>query len=257
MRRFVAACSMAVIALAVLAGCGGSSSKTGSGASSDTNANGGSSSSDLSKLIADASKQKYKITYDNGGSSLTYAQDGNGNSVFGDGDSLTFVSKAATVSCDKSSGSWKCTQSPVSASELTNPFLGVLQSQKAALSALGDTFGHTTDTTIAGRDAQCLTFSQKDILGGAGAAIAGAVGAKLKGSATYCIDKKTGITLEVSGTDDSGKKSTVLAVTKFETPIDSDFTPPATPQKVTVPTIALPGGGTPPNITLPTIPGGG
>jgi hypothetical protein len=249
---------MVVIALAVLAGCGGSSSKTGSGASSDTNANGGSSSSDLSKLVADASKQKYKITYDNGGSSLTYAQDGNGNSVFGDGDSLTFVSKDATVICDKSSGSWKCTQqSPAAAGELTNPFLGVLQSQKAALSALGDNFGHTTDTKIAGRDAQCLTFSQQDIAGGVGGAIAGAVGAKLKGSATYCIDKQTGITLEVSGTDDSGKKSTVLAVTKFETPSASEFTPPATAQKVTVPTITIPGGGTLPNITLPTIPGGG
>jgi hypothetical protein len=244
MRRFVAVCSVAVIAVAVLAGCGGSSSNTGR-ASSNTNANGGSSSSDLSKLIADASKQKYKITYANGGSStLTYAQDGNGNSVFGDGDSLTFVTKDATMSCDKSSGSWTCTQSPASVNALTNPFLGVLESQKAALSALGGNFGATTDKTIAGRDAQCLTFSQKDLLGGVGNAIAGAVGAKLKGSASYCIDKKTGITLEVSGTDDSGKKSTVLAVTKFETPSASDFTPPATPQTL-------------PNITLPTIPGNG
>ena len=107
MRRFVAFCSVAIIGVAVLAGCGGSSSKTGTGGSSTTNAGGGggsSSNDDFSQLVADASKQKYKVTYDSGdNNSLTYAQDGNGNSVFGEGDSQTFVSKGSTVTCNKSS----------------------------------------------------------------------------------------------------------------------------------------------------------
>jgi hypothetical protein len=139
-----------------------------------------------------------------------------------------------------------------------NPFLEVLTLQKTYFSALGDRFGKTTDKTIAGRDAQCVTFSQKDILGSVGGAVAGAAGADLKGSATYCIDKDTGTTLEISGTDDSGKESNSLVVTKFETPSDSEFTPPATPStlpNLTIPSsITVPGGGT---INLPTIPGGG
>jgi hypothetical protein len=266
MRRFVAFCPVAVIGVAVLAGCGGSSSKSGTGASSDTSASGGggsSSSDDLSKLVADASKQKYKVTYDSGdNNSLTYAQDGNGDSVFGEGDSLTYVSKGSTVGCEKSSGTWQCTQSPVSVGAIGNPFTGVLSLQQTYFSALGDHFGKTSNKTIAGRDAECITFSQKDILGKVGGAIAGALGKNVKGSATYCIDKQTGTTLEVSGTDESGKNSHTLVVTKFETPSASDFTPPATPKKV--PGISLPAGITlpsgvtlPPGITLPSIPGGG
>jgi hypothetical protein len=260
MRRFVTLCSVGLISVAVLAGCGGgSSSKSGTGVTSATNSNGGASDGELSKLVADASKQKYKITYTSGGSnSLTYAQDGNGNSVFGEGDSLTFITKDSTVSCQKSSDKWECTKSPVSLGAASNPFLGVLTLQKTYFSALGNKFGKTTDKTIAGRAAQCVTFSQKDILGGVGGAIAGAAGADLKGSATYCIDKATGTTLEVSGTDDKGKASSGLVVTKFETPSDSDFTPPATPGTVpglSIPSsITVPGGGT---ITLPTIPGNG
>jgi len=259
MHRFVALCSVALISVAVLAGCGGgSSSKSGTGNTSVTNPDGSASDSQLSKLVADASKQKYKITYSNGGSdSLTYAQDGNGNSVFGDGDTLTFVTKDSTVNCEKSSDTWQCTKSPVSG-DASNPFLQVLTLQKTYFSALGDKFGKTTDKTIAGRDAQCVTFSQKDILGSVGGAIAGAAGADLKGSATYCIDKDTGTTLEISGTDDKGKESSSLVVTKFETPSDSDFTPPVTPgtnPNLTIPSsITVPGGGT---INLPTIPGNG
>ena len=80
-----------------------------------------------------------------------------------------------------------------------------------------------------------MTFSEKDLAGSVGGAIAGAAGASLKGSATYCIDKQTGTTLEVAGTDDSGKQTTSLLVTKFETPSASDFTPPATPSTISLP----------------------
>jgi hypothetical protein len=259
MRRFVAFWSVAVIGVAVLAGCSGSSSKTGAGSSSGTNAagKGGSSNGDLSQLVADASKQKYKVTYESGNNNaFTYAQDGNGNSVFGEGDSLTFVSSGSTVSCDKSSGSWTCTQSPVSVGALANPFLGAVNQQKTYFSALGGHFGNTSDKTIAGRDAECITITPKDIAGKIGGALADVTGKNSKFSGTYCVDKQTGVTLEISGTNAAGKRTTVVTVTKFETPAASDFTPPATPKKV--PGISLPSGITlPPGVTLPTIPGGG
>jgi hypothetical protein len=261
MRRFVAFCSVAIIGGAMLAGCGGSSSKTGSGVSSTTNAAGGGGSSGndaLSKLVSDASKQKYKVTYESGdnNNSLTYAQDGNGNSVFGEGDAETFVSNGATISCDKSSGSWTCTQSPVSVGALANPFLGALALQKTYFSALGGHLGNTSDKTIAGRDAECVTISPKDLVGKVGGALADVIGKNSSFSGTSCFDKQTGVTLEVSDTNASGKKSTVVAVTNFEMPTASDFTPPATPKKA--PQITLPSGITlPPGITLPTIPGGG
>jgi hypothetical protein len=86
-----------------------------------------------------------------------------------------------------------------------------------------------------------VTFSEKDIVGSIGGAIAKAAGAQLKASYSYCIDKDTGATLEVAVTDDSGKKTTSLLVTKFESPKASDFIPPTTP--VTVPDLTIPGGG--------------
>ncbi len=262
MRRFVALVSAALIAGAALSACGGGGSSKAEdpgSTSSGTNASGDSSSDDdFKQLIDDASKEKYKITYtSDGGDEQTYAQDGNGKTVFGDDNSQSFVSDDATIVCNKSSSdAWECTQSPVSLGAAANPFLGLLTLQKTYLSALGDRFGDTSDKTIAGRDAKCVSFSQKDILGGIGGAIAGAAGADLKGSATYCFDKDTGVTLEISGTDDSGKETSSLIVTKFEIPTDAEFTPPATPgttPSFTIPSsITVPGGGT---ITIPSIPG--
>jgi hypothetical protein len=259
MRKFVASCSAVVLAAAVLAACGGSSSKANPPSPSKNGGASSPSNSDLSHLVATANKQKFKIVYTDGsGQSQTYEQDGNGNSVSGSDDSQTFITKTSTVSCDKSSGTWECNQSPVSIGGIVNPFLGVVTALQSQLSALGGRFGSTSSKTIAGRDAQCVTFSEKDIVGSVGGAIAKVAGKSLKGSATYCIDKQTGATLEVASTNDSGKATTSLLVTKFESPSPSDFTPPATPS--TVPSISLPssitipGGGT---ITIPTIPGGG
>ena len=48
---------------------------------------------------------------------------------------------------------------------------------------------------------------EKDLIGSIGGAIAKSVGAKLKASYSYCIDKDTGATLEVAVTSDSGKKT--------------------------------------------------
>jgi len=86
--------------------------------------------------------------------------------------------------------------------------------------ALGGHFGNTSSRTIAGRDAQCVTFSQSDI-----------VASSTKGSYSACIDKATGATLEVA-VDDGTKKTATLLVTKFELPRAADFTPPVTPSTI-------------------------
>ncbi len=230
MRRFVATCSVVLIAIAVLGACGGSSSK--GVASSDTKKSGtsdtkksGSSSDDYAKLVADAEKQRFKITYStgSGGDEQTYAQDGKGNSVYGSGDTQFFTSADGSVTCNTdSNGKATCTKVPGGAG--ISPFLGLFQTGKAAIDALGGRYGDVSSKTIAGRDAKCLTIS---------------VGV----SATYCVDKDTGVLLEISAKSASGKEETSLTVTKFEEPSDSDFTPPATPD-------------TSPGYTIPTIPGG-
>ena len=243
MRKLVASCSAVLIAGAVLAACGSSGSSKANDTTPTTTAGGASSPSDtdLSKLVADANKQKFKITYTDGsGTTQTYEQDGNGNSVYGGEGTLTFLSKSSIVNCDKSTGSYQCTETPASVGSAGSPFSGIATALQSQLSALGGRFGSTSSKTIAGRDAQCVTFSMSDI-----------VGSNQKASYSYCIDKGTGATLEVA-VDNGGKKTTSLLVTKFESPSTSDFTPPATPS--TIPSsISVPAGA---SITLPAVPAG-
>lgn len=256
MRKVIASCSVILIAGLALAACGGSSgsSKAGatnppSGASASgataSGATGGSSSGNdnFAKLVSDANKQKFKITFTagSGGNETTYEQDGNGNSVYSSGGSQTFTTSSGTVSCNTNSdGKAECIKTGVTG---VSPFLGFYNLGKTYIDALGNNYGHTSSKTIAGRSAKCVTFSASDFAGAAGAALAG----QLKGSATYCVDKDTGVLLEISGTNEAGASSTTFVATKYEQPSDSDFTPPATPQ--TIPSISLPAG--------ITIPGGG
>ena len=225
MRRFVAACSVVLIAIALLGACGGSEEE--GPRSSDANNN--SSVDDYTKLLGDSAKARFKITYTgDDGEEHTYAQDGKGNRVYDSGDTQYFTSADGSVSCNTDTdGHPTCTQLPGTAAAI--PFLGLLSRGKAAIATLGGRFGDTSSKTIAGRDAKCLTVS---------------VGA----SATYCIDSETGVLLEISARSASGKDLVSLKVTKYEEPSDSDFTPPAPPD--TVPDISYPSG-----YTGPTIPG--
>jgi hypothetical protein len=233
MRKLVASCSAIFIAAAALAACGSSG---GSSAGSNTTTSAGGSSGgtpgagiapgndQLSKLVGDAAKQKFKVTYTGlGGTDLVYAQDGQGKSVYGPPEAQIFTSPSGSVSCAKtSSGAATCTPLPSGYSS-ASPFLGYLSTGKNYLNALAG-HGSRHTKTIAGRAAECVTFSAADFAGVAAVAL----GAALKGSATYCIDKSTGVLLEVSGTDVTGQSSTAFTVTKFEEPTAADFTPPAT-----------------------------
>ena len=243
MRKLVASGSAIVLAAAVLAACGSSGSSKANDSSATTAAGSSSpSETDLSKLVADANKQKFKITYTDGsGTTQTYEQDGNGNSVYGTDASLTFVTRTSIVNCDRSSGSYQCTETPSSQGNAASPFSGIVTALQSQLGALGGRFGSTSSKTIAGRDAECVTFSQSDLVGSGSTA-----------SYTGCIDKQTGTTLEFA-VDNGAKKTTSLLVTKFESPGASDFTPPVTPStyasNISIPDAA--------SVTLPTTPGGG
>jgi hypothetical protein len=248
MRRFLASCSVVVIAIALLGACGGSESKNPAspGTNPGDTSPGGSGSSDIAKLYADAAKQKFKITFSSGsGDSTTYAQDGNGKSVYTSGDTQTFVTATETVTCSTSSGKATCTQNP--GGSTISPFLGIYNAGKTYVSALAG-YGDKSSKTIAGRDAQCVTISGKSVASKAGPAAA-AIAAAIKGSVGYCIDKSTGVLLEATATDASGTNTSIFQVTKYEEPSASDFTPPATPSSVslpsgyTVPSYTIPGGG--------------
>ena len=228
-KGFAISCSV-LIAASVLASCGGSTAT-----STDTSSNNGSttspgqlSSAELATLVAAEAKQKFKVTYTNGsGDTLRYAQDGDGNVMQSDGDSESFSTSTATTSCDKSSGTFQCTTTPGAPSASDSPFTSVVMLVQSYLSGSEDNVGSQSAKTIAGRTAQCVTFSARDLTDNTSGQT-GAI-AEPKVSATFCIDANTGATLEVSSTDANGKPSTSLKVTDFGTPSPSDFVPPVPP----------------------------
>lgn len=224
MRKRVASFSTILIAVTLLAACGGDGgSETQATLPLTTDAP---VTDNFATLIANAGKQRYKITYtDQSDMSQAYAQDGKGNSVQIAGDSRIFFTKTATITCDKNAGAYECTESPPVAANEGNPLLGVLTLAQAQLSALGGNVGARSEKTIAGRDAQCITFAAKDLAGDQEEIPEALL--KSKATYSYCIDNTTGVTLEVSGTNESGEHTTSLEVSNFESPSASDFVPPA------------------------------
>jgi len=237
MRGFVALCAAVILAAAGLVACAGGHANVDHPAATSNNGGGSSRASapDFSQLVANASKQKFKITFtDGGGNTEIYEQDGNGDSVSGTAGSLTFATKTSSTICDQTNGIYACTHTPVSPDAALNPFSGVVTAFQTQLSALGGRYGSQTTATIAGRDAQCVTFSETEFEGPLDATVTASLGAQAQAQAsyTYCIDTETGVTLKVAVTDGSGKQTTSLLVTKFELPKPSDFIPPATPSTV-------------------------
>ncbi len=224
MRKSVGSVVAILVAVTLLAACGGG----GSSKSEDTiplPTEPASSAAGLANLVAHAAQQRYKITYnDQSGEPQTYAQDGKGASVQMTNDTQTFLTKTSTVNCDRTATGFQCTRSPRSVAA-GNPLFGVLSLGQAQQTALGSNLGSRSDETIAGRAAQCVTFAAKDLLGDTVTVPPALLTSKV--SYSYCIDKATGVTLRVSGTDDAGKETTSLEVTKFETPTAADFVPPA------------------------------
>jgi hypothetical protein len=243
MRGFVTSCAAVILAAAGVVGCAGTSPHASRPSATSNNGGGPSRpGNDLSRLVANADKQRFKIRFTDGsGSTQTYEQDGNGDSVSGSAGTLTFATKTSTTICDQINGTYQCTQSPVSPDAALNPFSGVATAFQSQLSALGGRYGAQSTATIAGRDAQCVTFLAADFEGPLDQTITTASAAPPQASYSYCIDSETGVTLKVAVTDASGKQTTSLLVTKFALPKASDFTPPTTPSNTT-PALAGTGG---------------
>jgi hypothetical protein len=185
------------------------------------------SSAELTTLVAAAAKQRFDVSYTDGsGNTLRYAQDGAGNTMQATADAESFSTPTATVSCSKSGGQYQCMRTPGASGPADNPFTSVVTLLQTYLSGLGGGVGTQSEKTIAGRAAQCLTFSAQDLTAGPSGTIAVP---DPKVSATYCIDKDTGATLEVSQTDAAGTSKTSLEVTNFAAPTAADFVPPAPP----------------------------
>src|SRR5207237_4418361 len=109
-------------------------------------------------------------------------------------------------------------------------FLGIYNAGKTYVTALA-AYGDRSSKTIAGRDAECVTISGDSVAAKAGPAVA-PIASAIKGSVGYCIDKDTGVLLEATATDASGKKTTGFEVKKYEESSDSDFTSQDTPMTV-------------------------
>ncbi len=242
MRRLVAGCAATLLAATLVAACG-SSSKPEAGGDTTTSAGssgtGGGNNDNFSALLDNLSRQAFKVTWTDGsGTAHTDAQDGKGNTMSLVGDTQVFRTAGSTVTCSKSA-TWTCTQTSVNVGS-NSAYTAIAAAETRYVTALANHFGSTSQKTIAGRDADCFTITAKDF--GAASAIAGALGASLKGALTYCNDHQTGVVLENTATDEQGDTSTILLVTEFGQPSASDFEPPATPTIVTVPTITPPGG---------------
>jgi hypothetical protein len=214
MQKLVAALTLTAIGLA---GCGSDGGLNGGGS------NGG--GSEFSKLLAKTKAATYKVTYQGGGEPFTIAQDPPRFS-FVSGDSATYVlADGSAVSCTGTGPSTSCTDRPGIADSIKQGLttrLGAIAAlfvTEAAQGIPGLGAIKTTEKSIAGRGAACATID-----GG----ILGDLGAAIKGSASVCIDRKTGVILASTADDGNGHVADVRATT-FGTPTDADFTPPATP----------------------------
>jgi hypothetical protein len=188
----------------------------------------------LSSLVAKAAKARYKVTYQSGSSTVVVAQDPpkyslvqSGTAIYGSGDG-TFVE------CSGNGSAATCAQfadtGDAAKQSLAGSFGSVGASLLDALSQAGSVFAGitTSDATIAGRDARCVSVDSKSV--------AAIVGDALKGTLTVCADKQTGVLLKSHVAGATGGED--IVATSFDEPSDSDFLPPATP--ITIPSDTTP-----------------
>jgi hypothetical protein len=225
MRKVMA---VAVLLALAISACG---SKSSPKESSEAPGGGSGGNSEFSKLIAKTNAATYKVTYQSGGStSFTIAQKPPLFS-YREGTTSTYVtSDGSAVSCSGTGASATCTSLPGSGDSIKQGLSSAFGALGAALVASAgkgipglSSISKTSSKTIAGRDAACATIDSGSL---------GALGATIKGSYSVCVDKATGVMLESSATDPSGKVSEIKA-TAFGEPTDADLTPPSPP--VTIP----------------------
>jgi hypothetical protein len=211
----------AVIACAVLAACSGGGSPSSTKKKSSTTGPGGNG---LSSLVGKAAKAVYEVTYQAGVNTIVVAQDppkystvqGN-NSAYdlGDGTSVECTGKGLNAICVQLPNTGNLAQQSIAGS------VGSIASTLFdALGKAGTKFAGTltSEATIAGRDARCVTLDEADL--------GALVGPALKGTTKVCVDKQTGVLLESHA--DSATGADLLA-TSFGDPTATDFIPPSAP----------------------------
>jgi hypothetical protein len=269
MRKIVIIVVLGALALTACGSSGGSSNgKSGSKPSKNG------SGSSFEQLYNQRKNAKLKVTYgnvDKSGAttdSFTIAQDGATKTAYIQEDSETIVNGDTVTQCSNLKETPECTSTPggaAAAQATIAGFTGLLTAAETGINgwAAAGGVGDESTETIAGRTAQCVTITASSILGKAGGAVAGALGAKKDAGYESCIDKDTGVLLKwvIVGTSEDKSGLVATAVTQ---PTDADFQPPAGATSETTPTTASSGSGsgsggtatttcitTPPGITLP------
>ncbi len=238
MRKLAVSLLGLMLATSTVVACGGSSGKSGSSdtqpqvTTGDTGGD-GSASDAFSQLVAQASTANIKITYaQSDGDSVTIAQDGNGKTAYQSGDSTFYTDGDTTVSCSGTGADAECTQIP-GGGAIGTSILTVFTTLFSGLAKLDSSVysGHESSETIAGRDAQCITFKASDFAGLA--ALGSGDISDPSAEATICVDKETGFLLKLSSKSNNSTKDEFLA-TKVEEPTSDDFTPPVTPKTIPI-----------------------
>jgi len=213
------------VACALVAGCSGSGAGTSASTTTTTVAGG-----DFSSLVAKAATARYKVTYQAGATTIMIAQDPPRYSSVQGNTSIYDTAAGTSVECTGIGVTATCAEIPdaknLAKQSLAGSFGSVAASLLDALGAPGSNFAGitTSDTTIAGRSARCISLD--------GSKLASIVGNALKGTTTICADTQTGVLLESHV--DSAKGDDLVAIF-FGTPSDSDFLPPSTP--ITLPSL--------------------
>jgi hypothetical protein len=240
-KKVAGAAALAVALAGLLGACGGDSAKSPADATTTTPK---AAVADFEQLFDDLAQQSYKVTYtDPSGQSVTFAQDGNGNTVTAGANKQVFTTRTSAITCEKpdGAGEFTCEQTPITMGA-DSSYIASAIAENTYATALDYRFRNTTAKSIAGRDADCFSITAGDFDGVGG--IAGRAGGTLKGTTTYCNDRETGALLENTITSADGDTHTQLLVTEFEQPSPSDFEPPAVPTVVTTPggAVTQPGG---------------
>jgi hypothetical protein len=179
---------------------------------------------DLSSLMAKAATARYKVTYQAGNATIMIAQDPPRYSSIQGNTSVYDTAAGTSVECTGVGVTATCAEIPdaknLAKQSLAGSFGSVAASLVDALGKSGADFAGitTSNKTIAGRSARCVTLD--------GTKLASIVGDSLKGTTTICADTQTGVLLESHV--DSAKGDDLLA-TFFGEPSDADFNPPSTP----------------------------
>jgi hypothetical protein len=198
------------------------------GDESTTTTEAGAVDGDLSELLERQEDAVIKVTYDDGDDGFVIAQDHDKRAVT-TGDTVIISDGERTITCDDLDTEPTCTEIPEGVEDLATFGLGFFGSVAQGLAEAADSLdgAETSDEEIAGRDATCVEYDARAVLGDIADDLDLGTDVIPEGSARVCVDNETGFLLEFSTEAGNGDESEHIIATKVEEPSDSDFEPPA------------------------------